>query len=481
MRSFPHLTHEIERSPTGPEIAAFFDLDGTLIAGFSVVALLRDRLLHGALSARDVAYSARAAIDFYRGHAAFTTLLGGMARVLRGTERAELERVAQELFDQELAGSIYPEARHILEAHRRRGHTLVIASAATDLQVEPIARDLGIAHVLASQLELERGRFTGRVQEPVGWGTGKAEAAHEFARRTGVKLDRSYFYTDGGEDLPLLEAVGHPRATNPDRQLTRVARGRGWPVLRFESRRRPEVADALRTLLLISGIPTMLFSMLPASFLLRDRRPLLNLVSRAWGELGSLVAGVQLEVEGAEHLDAERPALFVFNHQSPIDLMLVARLVQRDYGVLVHGAEPRLSLFRRLAERADSVFLDSGKDDFEGRQRAVRALREGTSLVVAPEIGVGPRPRLGPFASAPFELAVEAGVPIVPIVLANACDALPPNGLFVRRARVDVRVHPPVSTRLWRRRASLDEAIAGVRELFVQGLREAPVDFDGAC
>ncbi len=470
MPPFSHLTHEIDRSPAGPEVAAFFDLDGTLIAGFSVIALLRDRLLHGALSARDLTRSARTAIAFYRGRAAFSALLATMARTLAGTECGEMEEAAQALFDEELAGTVYPEARHIIEAHRRRGHTLAIASAATGVQVAPIARDLGIPHVLASRLEVADGQFTGRVDGPVGWGPGKAEAARRFAAERGIKLDRSYFYSDGGEDLPLLQEVGHPRPTNPDRQLARVARSRSWPILRFESRPRPDLQDALRTLLLVSGIPTMLLYALPLQLILRDRERLLDLISRGWGQLGSAIARVELDVEGGRYLAAPRPAIFVYNHQSPIDLMLIARLVEREFAVLVHGPEHRLGVFRRLAESAQTVFLDGSAG---GRESALRTLERGRSLVVAPEIGAGPRPRLGPFSARPFELAMEARVPVIPIVFANARDALPPNALFVRRGTVRVRVHPPVSTVDWQPGAPLDAAIAEIRELFARELREA--------
>ena len=111
--------------------------------------------------------------------------------------------------------------------------TVAIVTAATRYQAEPVARDLGVEHVVCTELETHDGVFTGRVRGPICFGDGKREAAQRFARRERVDLAKSWFYTDGREDVPLLESVSRPRPTNPDRVLERVAVERGWPVRRF--------------------------------------------------------------------------------------------------------------------------------------------------------------------------------------------------------------------------------------------------------
>jgi putative phosphoserine phosphatase/1-acylglycerol-3-phosphate O-acyltransferase len=81
------------------------------------------------------------------------------------------------------------------------------------------------------------GRLTGELEQPVIWGPTKAEAVQRHAAEHGVDLDRSYFYADGDEDVPLMHLVGHPRPVNPRRRLAAVAKARGWPAVRFERER----------------------------------------------------------------------------------------------------------------------------------------------------------------------------------------------------------------------------------------------------
>src|SRR5205807_1656163 len=102
-------------------------------------------------------------------------------------------------------------------------HTVVLASSATRYQLDALARDLAIEHVLASQVEVVKGYFTGFVSGNVVWGEAKAEAVDDFAKRSGVKLERSFAYANGDEDVPFLQTVANPRPLNPQRGLRRVA------------------------------------------------------------------------------------------------------------------------------------------------------------------------------------------------------------------------------------------------------------------
>src|SRR6185295_3234200 len=216
-RMAPHsqLTREIDEGPGGPCVGAFFDVDGTLIAGFSAVAFLRDRLSSGRMGARDLVDALLSTARFEIGRLGFSGLIAATAAWLRNVPEEELEEVSERIFVRALATAIYPESRALVQAHRRRGHTLAIVSSATRYQIEPIARELGIPTVLCTQLEVENGRLTGRHLWPTVYGGGKALAARTLAREQNVDLAESYFYTDSHEDLPLLEIVGHPRPTNP--------------------------------------------------------------------------------------------------------------------------------------------------------------------------------------------------------------------------------------------------------------------------
>jgi hypothetical protein len=118
-----HITREIERSPRGPRIGAFFDVDGTLIAGFSAVAFVRDRLFGGQMSPRDVAGALFSITRFQAGRLGFSGLIAATAAWLRGVPERELEELAERIFTNAIATSIYPESRTLVQAHRKRGHT----------------------------------------------------------------------------------------------------------------------------------------------------------------------------------------------------------------------------------------------------------------------------------------------------------------------------------------------------------------------
>ena len=93
-----------------------------------------------------------------------------------------------------------------------------------------MAKQVGIEHVLCTQLEVESGQLTGRLAAPLCYGRGKVDCALDWAKPRGVELTESIFYTDSVTDLPMLEEVGEPRVINPDPRLERVARQRGWSI-----------------------------------------------------------------------------------------------------------------------------------------------------------------------------------------------------------------------------------------------------------
>jgi putative phosphoserine phosphatase / 1-acylglycerol-3-phosphate O-acyltransferase len=474
MRAGTFLTEEIERGPAGPKIGAFFDVDGTLLAGFSGLAFWRDRLLSGQMSTADLSENVLAWVGFQRGQVGFSGILATWSGMLRGTPEQELVDTGERLFNSELAALVFPESRALVQAHLRRGHTVAIVSAATRYQIEPLARDLGIERVLCTRLEVDsENRFTGRFVRPACWGEGKADAVRQLASEEGLDLEQSYFYSDAAEDLPLFELVGRPRPTNPDRRLLRIAERRVWPVRRFASRGRPSFADVVRTGLATWSGGLALALGLPLGILSGRARAVFDFAVGAWGDLGTALAGIDVRVRGEENLWSARPAVFIFNHQSALDVLLLAKLLRRDFVGVAKQELRRVPVFGALSALLGTVFIDRANSAaaIAALQPAVDALRSGLSLAIAPEGTRTPTPRLARFKKGAFHMALQARVPIVPIVIKNALDALPKNGLVIRPARIEVVVLPPIDTREWRRE-TLDEHIADVRQLYEEVLAE---------
>src|SRR5881396_132438 len=155
---------------------------------------------------------------------------------IRGRDEAEVRADCRSWYERIVRRYLRPAMAATVEAHRRAGHLPAILTSATRYLAEPVAADLGIAHVLVTQLVVRDGRFTGEAVRPVCYGAGKIYWAERFAERHGIDLRRSYFYTDSITDLPVLERVGEPRVVNPDPRLRRAAARRGWPVLQLGPR-----------------------------------------------------------------------------------------------------------------------------------------------------------------------------------------------------------------------------------------------------
>src|SRR5262249_39998379 len=133
---------EIDEGPTGPRIAAFFDVDRTLIAGFSALQFLRDGLGNGLVSPGDFAAALATAVRFQLGQVGFAGFGTGTGGMLRGRSEAAFEAIGERIFRERLATEIYPESRALVHAHLRKGHTLALVSAATRYQIAPLAREL---------------------------------------------------------------------------------------------------------------------------------------------------------------------------------------------------------------------------------------------------------------------------------------------------------------------------------------------------
>jgi putative phosphoserine phosphatase/1-acylglycerol-3-phosphate O-acyltransferase len=471
MSSIHELLAHIRAAPPGPQVAALFDMDRTLIEGFSAQDVLMARLQRGEVTLPQLASGIGAALEYGAGRIAFVEFVNRTAAMLAGRSDADNHAFGAAVFEQRVARRIYPEARRLIEAHRNAGHTIAVVSSATPYQVNPVASALGIEHVLCTHLQVADGICTGQVVEPACFGPGKAAAARELAARAGCDLAQSYFYSDGAEDLPLLEIVGNPRPLNPDASLTATARSRGWPITRFSSRGVPTPLQLLRTGLAYStALPALAFG--AADLLLngsmQDAR---NLTSSVWGELAAAAIDLKLEITGEANLWSHRPAVFVFNHQSALDAVVLAKLLRRDFAGVAKQEIRGQPLVGQLAQLAGAIFVDRADSAgaIDALQGAVAALRAGTSIVIAPEGTRSATHQLGPFKKGAFHLALEAAVPMVPVVLKHTTDALPKGAWVARPGTVEVLVHSPIDTTGWRR-DSIDEHIAQVRQIFVDAL-----------
>ncbi|MEJ2603677.1 MAG: HAD-IB family hydrolase [Gammaproteobacteria bacterium] len=475
MKLYPEVTREVDQMPEGPGIVAFFDLDGTLVSGFSVTSMMRERIVSGELKPRQALVQFVSFIGQGFRSREFPAMLKAATRTLEGVEEASFVRLGRETFRKYVSGAIYPESRALVRAHQRRGHTVVVLSSATPYQVQPVADELEIEHVLCTRFEVEDGQFTGRLVEPITYGEGKLEAARRFLKARRLKLANSFFYTDGSEDVPLLEKVGYPRPLNPDGGLEETAREEGWPIRRFHSRGLPGVRDLLGTGLAWGAFFSSAIASLPVLALNRSRRDAANLAIATFGDFASALAGMDLQVSGEQHLWSRRPAVFVFNHQSAADTVILAKLLRRDFTGIAKKELKSNPLIGPLMWATETVFVDrsnTGKA-IEAMRPAVEALKSGLSIVLAPEGTRSLGDRLGPFKKGAFHLAMQAGVPMVPIVIHNATDALPKSGIFIRPATIKVEVLPPIPTDEWSTE-TIERHVRAVRRLFLEALDQLP-------
>ena len=420
MSGVTNIIAEIEGGPAGPDVGAFFEVDGTLIAGSTANVFHHES-----------------------------------AESRQGKTDEELEELGQRLFVQRIAGMVYPEGRELVAAHLGRGHTVALTSSATRNQVAPLAADLGVEHLLCAPP--------------------RVAAVSEFAIDRAIDLARSYGYTSGLADLPFLELVGRPHALNPEPGLSRVADERGWPAARLSGRGRPSIIDLARTGAAVAGLGTAAALGVGLGLVSASRRKGANFGFPVGSDAALAIAGVRLRVTGQQHLWSDRPAVFMFNHQSSMDVPIVASLVRRDFTAVAKKETARDPRFMLVGYLIDAAYVDRGNTS-QARNAlapAVERLRNGVSIAIAPEGTRSPTHRLGSFKKGAFHLALQAGVPIVPIVIRNSGDVMWRGSLVIRPGTVDVAVREPIPTAGWTAGA-LDSRVADVRQRFLETLEQWP-------
>lgn len=218
--------------------AAFFDLDKTVVAKSSTLAFSRGFYREGLLSPAAALKAAYAQLAYQ--------LLGAneermersrvaLLSLTRGWDAGRVQRLVRETLQEVIDPLVYEEALDLFEEHRRAGRRLYLVSSSGVEVVRPLAEYLGVPHVIATRAGIDaEGRYDGTLDFYC-YGPAKADAIREEAAQHGLDLDASYAYSDSITDLPMLEAVGHPVAVNPDRELRAVARARGWELRDFSN------------------------------------------------------------------------------------------------------------------------------------------------------------------------------------------------------------------------------------------------------
>lgn len=475
---------QIAKGPKGPQVVAAFDFDGTLIGGYSGAMLYKERRKRKEVTRDEVTET------FSVMFKVLTRMVEGNEMVARafaqweGKSEAEMEELSNHIYENAIQDSVFPEMRDILEAHRKAGHTLVVATSASRYQAEPAVKALGIDHLLCTELEVKDGKLTGRIDGENLYGAGKAAAIAQFVTQQGASLDQTHFYADGSEEVGLMQSVGHPHPVNPGSKLLEAAKSNHWPVLRLGSRGSAKPADFIRTLAGMASIGPILQTGLAVGAITQDKRAFANTVMPAWINSNMRLAGVKMKVSGRQHLWSRRPAVFIFNHRNFYDGMIAAALVKTDYAAIARkdmGDNPIGKLIQKIMP---TILIDRGSGSARKAAQALQPIvdamqNEGYSVMLAPE-GTRTRGQLnsvGPFKRGAFHMAMAAGVPVVPIVIRNALDIAAHGQGAMRPGTVDVCVLPPISMEDWTRRNMVSK-VEEVRQMYIDTLGDWPAADD---
>lgn len=217
--------------------AAFFDLDKTVIAKASMVAFGRPLLDAGMIDRWLLARAMWSNLVFHwlgADEERMRKFRESALRLTRGWDQTRIRSLVADNLAEVIEPIVFDEAVDLIREHQAAGRRVFLVSASPEEIVAPLAGFLGVEESIATRARIDDdGRYTGEV-EFYSYGPYKAEAILELAARQGIDLDRSFAYSDSATDVPMLELVGHPVAVNPDRDLARTARARGWEVRTFD-------------------------------------------------------------------------------------------------------------------------------------------------------------------------------------------------------------------------------------------------------
>ncbi len=465
----------VNAAPEGEAICAFFDFDGTLIDSYSATAYFTDRIRSGEADWCEIAGMLSLLVQGEISDEEFKKIISNGVLDWAGRSEDEMRALWTRLFKEKISDWLFPEAWRLVQAHKRRGHTVVIASSATPYQAAPLAAEMGIEHLLCTQPMVRNGRLTGGlVGEPL-WGEGKANAVKKFAKTHKVALKHCFAYANGNEDVPFLKTVGHATAVNGKPQLHEVAREQGWPILKFERRSKPTLAAVARTVGAYGAMAVSFAIGLGYAKATGKTRRAVDMISAVGSDWGLAVAGIEVEVHGEHNLWAQRPAVFLLNHQSKLDFFVMMYITRRGFTGVAKKEAANTPGFGPFMRMADMVFIDRANVAHarEALAPVVEKIKGGLCLCIAPEGTRSCSPRVGPFKKGAFHIARQAGVPVVPVVIRNAAEMMSRNGQSFRPGKVQVAVLPPIDVTAWKS-SEMDAKVAEVRQQFIDTLEHWP-------
>ena len=405
--------------------AAFFDLDRTLLRGASGPIITETLIAAGIVRDRKVPGMGL----FYKFYDVVGETLPGMFLARRAADFAsgwvrDAVKEAAETAAEALVDSVAPFAAPLMDEHRRAGRPVVLATTTPYDLVKPLAERLHFDDIIATRYAEEEGKYTGKLDGGFVWGTGKLAAVRQWAEDRGVDLSESWAYSDSIFDFPLLSAVGHPHAVNPDPRLRVAALLRRWPV---------------RHLDLPAGVPK-LAGMEPARLLRPFLRP-------------ELFPYARFDISGIERIPVEGPAIIVANHRSYFDTAAVALTVARSGRPLRFLGKAEVfdaPVVGQLARAMGGIRVDRGSGSGEPLQAAAEALQAGELVALMPQ-GTIPRGReffepvlRGRHGAA--RLAAMSRAPVIPIGMWGT------EKVWPRNARVPNMLNltspPPIRTRV---------------------------------
>ena len=475
MSEVEQAIERVLQGPRGKSVGAFFDFDGTLIDGFSAGAYFIDRIQRRDFGFRQVVDTLKMARKKEISDAEFLALIKDGVVEWAGQPEQEMRNLWKRLWLEKVGATLFPEGWRIIQAHKQMGHTIAIASSATRYQIEPLAEEYGIDHVLATPVKVRNGRLTGGLDGSPLWGQGKADAVKAFCKRNKISLAKSYGYANGDEDIAFLKSVGKPTAVQPKPKLLAVANQDGWPVLRYPPRKRGPAKAMARTVGAYSAMGMTALAGLGYMRMTGDVRGALDKVTAYSSDAAFAVLGVKLDVIGRENLDKARPAVILLNHQSKFDMFVMMNLVRKNFTGVAKAEARKVPGFGKYMEMAEVAFINrsNSKQAVEALKPAVDRLKKGLSVCIAPEGTRSWTPKLGKFKKGPFHLAMQAGVPLIPVVIRNAGEIMGRNDQTMRSGTIQVCVLDPIPTDDWTL-DNMEQRIEQVRNLYIKTLEKWP-------
>lgn len=451
MALYSEITADIDAAERGSQVGAFFDFDGTIIYGFSATVFIREQLRAGFINLEEFAKLTRWLTSFGLGSMDFASMLALSSQFLADMPEDKIEDFSKSVYEKYIAKSIYPESRALIEAHLAKGHTVAIISSATQYQIKYAAEDLNIEHCFSSMLEISDKKLTGKINQSC-FGVGKVRAAQKLIKEKTLDPKQCFFYSDGDEDLPLLELVGNPRPLNPNKKLKSIAKKNDWQIREFNSRGLPSLQKVARTVGAYSSFLSSIAAGLPILALTRSARKARNFSTSLFADSASALIGLDLKVKNEHNLWSQRPAVFIFNHQSKTDLLIIASLLRRDIVGVGKQEIKNIPLIGSALENMGMVMIDrkNATSSIEAMRPLVEAINDQqVSVCIAPEGTRSVSKKLAPFKKGAFHIAMQAKVPIIPIVIHNALDSAPKGQFLFTPSTVEVEVLEPVDTANW--------------------------------